>query len=73
MSDHEQGLYGKFRVARVDGRPVEWAFVLENTDPFTPEALLAYARACENDYPALAYDLRRIAYEIHGAIDRGES
>lgn len=54
MSDHEQGLYGKFRVARVDGRPVEWAFVLENTDPFTPEALLAYARACENDYPALA-------------------
>lgn len=57
MSDKDCGLYGKYRVERVDGKPVEWAFVLNDTDPYTPFALLAYARACERDYPALASDL----------------
>lgn len=37
---------------------------------FLAEILLAAADAAERGE---SYDLRRIAYEIHGAIDRGES
>lgn len=41
------GLIGKYRVERLDGKPVDWAFVLQDTDPYTPYALMAYAKVRE--------------------------
>lgn len=67
MSDHEHdGLYGKFRVERVDGRDKPGGdrdqaryFVLDYAhDPFAVAALEAYAKACEAAEPGLARDLR---------------
>ncbi|QRY64830.1 hypothetical protein JVX90_00135 [Gordonia sp. PDNC005] len=64
------GLTGKYRVERIDGKPVDWAFVLQDTDPFTPVALLAYAGACEGSYPALARDLRQKAADLQNAAEQ---
>ena len=60
------GLYEKFRVERVDGRSGSGEkhdgcvyFVLDIThDLFAAPALVAYADACESEYPDLARDLR---------------
>ena len=60
------GLYDKFVVVRTDGssepgRKHEHCkyFVLDlNHDPFAKSAILAYADACESEYPELAKDLR---------------
>lgn len=65
----QRGLYGKFRVERVDGRDrpggdKEGAvyFVLDTThDPFAAPALRAYADACADGYPALSRDLMGLA------------
>lgn len=65
MDDKTKGLYGKFRVMRVDGRSAPGKkhfgceyFVLDIThDPFAIPALKAYARACKEQYPLLAKDL----------------
>lgn len=64
------GLIGKYRVERLDGKPVDWAFVLQDTDPYTPYALMAYAKVCERDYPTLAADLRSRAADLREA-DKG--
>jgi len=69
MSDKERGLYQKYTVQRLTGRPVKWAFVLEDTDPLTPFALAAYASAArERGYHALADDLKAKAREIEDAL-----
>jgi len=60
------GIYHKFDVNRVDGTDREGEkhegcnyFVLDLThDPFAKAAVLAYADACEQEYPVLAKDLR---------------
>lgn len=39
------GLTHKYDVRRVDGKPVRWCFVLEDTDPLARVALVAYAEA----------------------------
>lgn len=60
MGPEKQGLYGKYRVERSDGRPLNggW-FVLELGDRKAWPALLAYADAAEADgNTALAADLR---------------
>lgn len=57
------GLYTKFRVERLNDptdkhKDCEY-FVLDlNHDKFSKPALLAYADACEREYPELAADLR---------------
>lgn len=62
------GLYGKFRVSRVDGRDAPggdradaYYFVLDRTyDPYALPALEAYAGACYDELPELSEDLKRI-------------
>lgn len=58
MTPRNLGLIHKYRVERVDGKPVEWAFVLQDTDPLAIPALKAYQTAARADgYDALADDL----------------
>ena len=65
MTRKDIGLVGKYRVQRTDGKPVRWAFVLEDTDPLAKVALLAYARvARQTGYEALAADLERKVAEM---------
>lgn len=60
-------LYHKFNVERTDGRSAPGQdhhgcdyFVLDLThDKFSRAALLAYAGACEAEFPMLAADIRR--------------
>ena len=67
--DPEEGIYEKFWVSRTDGRSLPGEkhaecryFVLDwKHDPFAVPAALAYADACEEEYPELAADLRREA------------
>jgi hypothetical protein len=64
--DAERGLYEKFFVSRNDGQSVVGGkhdgcayFVLDVThDPHAIAALTAYAASCEDDFPALASDIR---------------
>lgn len=66
MGDKTRGLYGKFRIERVDGKSAPGEkhdgcdyFVLDLThDPHAATALRAYAASCAADYPLLAADLR---------------
>ena len=68
MSDKQRGLYGKFSVGRTDGTDAPGKkhdgceyFVLDLThDDYAIPALIAYAKACRKEYPALAADLDRI-------------
>ena len=63
--DRERGLYRKYKIERTDGRSGPGKkhenctyFVLDLVhDPHAIPALLAYAKSCEADYPALASDL----------------
>lgn len=58
MSDHNRGLYGKYRVEKVNGKPTGAVFVLAYAnDPHARAALAAYAESCREDYPQLAADL----------------
>lgn len=43
---------------------MEWAFVLDEEDPYTPAALHAYANACQDEYPLIARDLYAKATEL---------
>jgi len=60
------GLYRKFEVTRTDGRSEVGEkhhncayFVIDmDHDRFAAPALLAYANACEAEFPLLAQDLR---------------
>lgn len=65
-TDPEPGIYHKFWVRRTDGSSEDGEkhaeceyFVLDwEHDKFAPTAALAYADACEPEYPELAADLR---------------
>lgn len=69
--NNSQGLYNKFIVERVDGRDREGGdkadaryFVLDYiNDSYAKHALVAYAEACQDEYPDLAKDLMKIAHE----------
>lgn len=56
--DTERGLYGKYRVQRVDGQDKGPYFVLAYaSDPHARVALAAYIESCRADYGPLAADL----------------
>jgi hypothetical protein len=55
--DTERGLYGKYRVEKVNGKPVGECFVLEQHDPHAIAALRAYADSCAGNFDSLAFDL----------------
>jgi hypothetical protein len=65
-SDQTKGLYRKFLVLRTDGSSEPGGkhdgcecFVLDIThDKYAAPALLAYAEACDAEYPELAKDIR---------------
>ena len=66
MGDQQRGLYEKYKVTRTDGSSGPGGkhaecdyFVLDLAhDSFARVALLAYATACESEYPLLAESLR---------------
>jgi hypothetical protein len=57
--DKDSGFFQKYRVERVDGKPIEgWTFTLEEHDPHAVPALKAYSASARADgYVALADDL----------------
>jgi hypothetical protein len=59
--DTERGLYGKYRVEKVNGKPVGECFVLEQNDPHATAALRCYAASCMVAFPTLATDLQFMA------------
>lgn len=61
VDDRERGLYAKYRVEKINGKPVGECFVLEAHDPNAIPALRAYAQACEGEFATLAADLAAMA------------
>lgn len=61
-----RGLYPRYRVDRLDGSSrkrgkhaaCDYFVLYLNHDKFARAAILAYAEACEQEFPALAGDLR---------------
>ena len=70
LRDEERGLYDKYRVERRNDptkkhKDCEY-FVLDlSHDPFSWDALNAYAFACERKFPTLASDLRNKMKQIN--------
>ena len=70
--DKARGLYDKYHVSRTDGSSAIggrhegcYYFVLDTDhDQFAVPALLAYATACEAEFPMLARDLRDMVVRI---------
>ncbi len=63
--DMVDGLYGKYKVARVDGKPIGFCFVLEpEKDPIARTALQTYAEATPNEQ--LREDLLAVLEELAG-------
>lgn len=73
MVDRNDGLYGKYRVRRIndpkgkhDSCPF---FVLDpRHDPHARTALLTYASECESSNPQLAGELRQMAADPHPVV-----
>ncbi|CAN5146003.1 hypothetical protein BH11ACT6_BH11ACT6_34760 [soil metagenome] len=63
--DPERGLYPKYRVEKLSGKPVGEVFVLEAHDPFALDAISVYAVACSSKYPQLSVDLAAMARRWH--------
>ena len=66
MGTRDRGLYGKYRVERVDGKPLKGGFciVLEIGDPNSHAALLTWADTVEADgYAPLAAEVRALVWE----------
>ncbi len=59
--DKDRGLYGKYLVSKVNGKPVGQCFVLEQHDPYAIAALRAYAASCAEEFSSLALDLSQMA------------
>lgn len=57
VGDHERGLYPKYRVEKLNGKPVGEFFALEATDPHAVAAVRAYANSCAGEFNPLAVDL----------------
>lgn len=77
IKDKSEGIYGKYRVDRLDGGTEPGGkhenckyFVLDLAhDPYAMPALVAYADACRQDFPALAMDLDVIVGRDDGPQD----
>jgi len=63
-----KGLYGKYRIEKVDGSPVDPGavyFTLRlDTDPHARAAIKAYVESCKREEPKLAKDLEKILEEL---------
>lgn len=53
----KRGLYPKYRVEKLNGKPVGEFFALEATDPHAVAAVRAYANSCAGEFNPLAVDL----------------
>lgn len=66
MSEKNRGIYQKYHVERVDGKPIKGGLcvVLEVGDPNTWDALRTFAKTVRNDgYDRLADNLELIVSE----------
>lgn len=62
MASNDGKVTPMYSVTRLDGQKVQWAFVIEDTDPLAVPALLAYADLADGaGYTALSSQLRQIA------------
>ena len=65
---NKKGLYGKYRVEKTDGSPLDPKaiyFTLRiDTDPHARAAIRAYIESCREENPELAGDLERILAEV---------
>ncbi|MEH3142497.1 MAG: hypothetical protein PGN37_20460 [Mycobacterium kyogaense] len=59
--DTQRGMYPKYRVEKINGKPVGQCFVLEEHDPHAIAALRAYAESCADQFISLATDLSLMA------------
>ena len=66
--DGDRGLYDKYVIykAATGARVTDPCFVLSFHDPHAVAALRAYAESCEEDFPALAEDLRQAVDQCAG-------
>jgi len=78
--DRKLGLYGKYKVERIDGRPLkgDYCIVLEIGDPNTWSAIAAFAMDVKRDgYDRLSDDLLTMLNWVtnesrrKGKVDRG--
>lgn len=64
----EKGLYGKYKIEKTDGSPVDPKaiyFTLRlDTDPYARKAIRAYIEACREEQPELARDLEKVMGEL---------
>ena len=80
-ADTKRGLFGKYRVERLDGSSGPGGkhercryYVLDlDHDRFAGPALAAYAEACEEEYPGLARDLRVIRARLLRGLPRASA
>ena len=68
MQKDRRGLYGKYKVEKSDGSPLDPKaiyFTLRiDTDPHARAAIRAYIESCREENPELARDLERILVEV---------
>lgn len=63
---NQDGLYAKYRIERVDGKPIGPSFVLEyHKDRWAAKALATYAQECHAEAPELASSLKDILAVLH--------
>lgn len=63
-NSEKKGLYGKYKIEKADGRPVDPGaiyFTLRlDTDRHARAAIRAYIESCKDDQPELAKDLKGV-------------
>lgn len=64
----DRGLYGKYRIEKADGTPLDPRaiyFTLRlDTDPHAMAAIRAYVESCRAEQPELAADLERVLAQV---------
>ncbi len=67
-----KGLYGKYRIEKVDGTPVDpravYFTMRLDTDRHARVAIWAYIESCREDEPDLARDLEKVLRKIEGGV-----
>lgn len=67
--DERKGLYGKYRIEKADGSPVDPKaiyFTLRlDTDQHARAAIRAYIESCRAEQPELARDLEKVLMEVN--------
>lgn len=69
-----RGLYGKYRIEKADGSPVDpravYFTMRLDTDRHARAAIRAYIESCQEDEPDLARDLERVLGKIEGDVGK---